>query len=139
MVQLKHIFLIGLFGLTLNTPTLADSSAPVQPAWMTEAVIRDLIALELTASQRALLQAELGNTLRAIQADVHKITKRGGFGLEKKIKRANKSHWRAFEEMMRPTLSKQQEPIFGRYLQNQIQAVTINLSGDEPLHSIRSN
>ena len=139
MVQLKQIFLIGLFGLTLSAPTLADSSAPVQPAWMTEAVVRDLVALKLTAAQRSLLQEGLGNTLRAIQADVHKITKRGGFGLEKKIKRANKFHWRAFEEMMRPTLSKAQEPIFERYLQNQIQAVTINLSGDEPLHSIRSN
>ena len=139
MVQLKQIFLIGLFGLTLSAPTLADSSAPVQPAWMTEAVVRDLVALDLTASQRALLQERLGNTLRAIQADVHKISKRGGFGLERKIKRANKFHWRAFEEMMRPTLSKAQEPIFERYLQNQIQAVTINLSGDEPLHSIRSN
>ena len=139
MVQLKHIFFIGLFGLTLNTPTLADSSAPVQPAWMTEAVVRDLVALDLTASQRALLQERLGNTLRAIQADVHKISKRGGFGLERKIKRANKFHWRAFEEAIRPTLSKQQEPLFERYLQNQIQAVTINLSGKEPLHSVRSN
>ena len=139
MVHLHQIFLAGLLGLMLSAPTLAAQSAPVQPAWMTEAVIRDLVALELTASQRALLQEGLGNTLRAIQADVHKITKRGGFGLEKKIRRANKFHWRAFEEMMRPTLSKAQEPIFERYLQNQIQAVTIDLSGDEPLHSIRSN
>ena len=139
MVQLKQIFLIGLFGLTLSAPTLADSSAPVQPAWMTEAVVRDLVALKLTAAQRSLLQEGLGNTLRAIQADVHKITKRGGFGLEKKIKRANKFHWRAFEAAMRPTLSEQQKPVFERYLRNQIQAVAINLAGKEPLHSIRSN
>ena len=139
MVQLKQIFLIGLFGFTLSAPILADSSAPVQPAWMTEAVVRDLVALKLTAAQRSLLQEGLGNTLRAIQADVHKITKRGGFGLEKKIKRANKFHWRAFEAAMRPTLSAQQEPLFERYLRNQIQAVAVNLAGKEPLHSIRSN
>ncbi|MDG1113724.1 MAG: hypothetical protein P8N63_08125 [Pseudomonadales bacterium] len=139
MVHLHQIFLAGLLGLMLSAPTLAAQSAPVQPAWMTDAVIRDLVALELTASQRALLQAELGNTLRAIQADVHKITKRGGFGLEKKIKRANKFHWRAFDAAMRPTLSEQQEPLFERYLRSQIQAVAINLAGKEPLHSIRSN
>lgn len=62
MVHLHQIFLAGLLGLMLSAPTLAAQSAPVQPAWMTEAVIRDLVALELTASQRALLQAELGNT-----------------------------------------------------------------------------
>ena len=139
MVQLLHIFLVGLLSLIFNVPTLADSSAPVRPAWMTEAVVRDLVALELTPSQRSLLQESLGNTLRAIQADVHKITKRGGFGLEKKIKRANKYHWRAFEDVIRPTLTKQQEPIFERYLEKQIQALAINLSGKEPLHSIRSN
>ena len=79
MCPFPQIVLAGLPGSILSAPHLAAQSAPVQPAWMTEAVIRDLVALELTSSQRALLQAELGNTLRAVQADVHKITKRGGF------------------------------------------------------------
>ena len=84
MTNLLQIFLVGLLSLTVNAFTLADSSAPVQPAWMTEAVVRDLVALRLSPSQRALLQEALGTALRAIQADVHKITQRGGFGLEKK-------------------------------------------------------
>ena len=139
MTNLLQIFLVGLLSLTVNAFTLAGSRAPVQPAWMTETVVRDLVALRLNPSQRALLQEALGTALRAIQADVHKITQRGGFGLEKKINRAKKFHWRTFEEALQPTLSKQQKPIFERYLQNQIRAVGINLAGKQPLHSIRSN
>jgi hypothetical protein len=131
--------LVGLLIVTVSPAVKADANAPVQPVWMTQAVVRDLVALELSDSQREILQGALGKCLRDIQASVHKITKRGGFGLEKKIKRANKFHWRRFEGAIRPTLSEQQTPIFNRYLRNQIQAIEINLAGKEPLHSIRSN
>lgn len=131
--------LVGLLIVTVSPAVRADANAPVQPIWMTQAVVRDLVALELSDSQREILQGALGECLRAIQASVHKITKRGGFGLEKKIKRANKFHWRRFEDAIRPTLSEQQTPIFNRYLRNQIQAIEINLAGKAPLHSIRSN
>ena len=136
MPNLLKSLLIGFLSVILSPSALSDSNPPAQPAWMTDAVVRDLVALKLSASQRALLQEGLGNCLRAIQADVHKITKRGGFDLDRKIKRASKFHWRKFEKTMLAALTETQKPIFQRYLANQIQAVTVNLAIDEPLHSI---
>ena len=139
MIQFLISLFVGLLLFTLTPSVLAGSNTPAQPAWMTEAVVRDLLEMNLSDSQRLLLQQALGTCLTDIQADVHKITKRGGFDQESKIKRKNKYHWRTFEETMLPTLSEQQITIFERYLQNQIQAVGVNLKPNEPLHSIRSD
>ena len=136
MINKRAALLIGLFIFSLSHVVMAESRPLVQPAWMTETVIKDILAMNLSESQRAHFKSALGTCLTDIQASVHKISKRGGFELEKKIQRANRYHWQRFEKAMLASLSPQQKPIFQRYLKNQMLAVTINLKGEDPLHSI---
>lgn len=125
--------------LTLSTLSLIGSAAPATPptpAWMSQAVVESLIALQLNDSQKAIFRQTLAVCLNDIQANVHKITKRGGFDQARKIKRANKRPWRIFKQTMMSNLTDAQKPLFDAYLEHQKAAIAINLNGDTPMHAI---
>ena len=125
--------------LTLSTLSLIGSAAPATPptpAWMSQAVVESLIALQLNDDQKAIFRQALAVCLNDIQANVHKITKRGGFDQARKIKRANKRPWRIFKQTMMSNLTDAQKPLFDAYLLHQKATIAINLNGDTQMHAI---
>jgi len=137
-ISLKAL-LIGLSLLLTMARALAESELPQKPVWMSDDVVKNLVALELSEEQQVVFRQALSTCLTDIQANVHKITKRGGFDLERKLTRANKKTWRAFENTMLRVLNEDQKAGFERYLAVQISTITIRLKDNVPLHSIRSN
>lgn len=129
MKIIKTLLNIVFFGF--SSLALAQAEPMDRPSWMTDAVIKGIMGMNLTESQRGPFREHLSECLSGIQADVHKVTKRGGFDLKKKIERANKYRWRDFESKMQQLLSEEQIPAFDRYLKIQRETVRIVLSSPD--------
>ncbi len=124
----KALLITTILGFSSRGQVQAEPQSIKRPGWMTDAVIQSILAMNLTESQRGPFRQHLKECLAGIQADVHKVTKRGGFDLEKKIQRANKYRWRDFRTKMRLLLSAEQIPAFNNYLIVQAEALQIELS-----------
>jgi len=123
--------LLNIVLLSFSSLALAQAEPLDRPSWMTDAVIKGIMDMKLTESQRGPFREHLSECLAGIQADVHKVTKRGGFDLKKKIERANKYRWRNFESKMQQLLSDEQMPAFDHYLKIQQETVRIVLSSPD--------
>ena len=123
--------LLNIVLLSFSSLALAQAEPLDRPSWMTDAVIKGIMDMKLTESQQGPFREHLSECLAGIQADVHKVTKRGGFDLKKKIERANKYRWRNFESKMQQLLSDEQMPAFDHYLKIQQETVRILLSSPD--------
>lgn len=81
----KALLITTILGFSSIGQVQAEPQSIKRPGWMTDAVIQSILAMNLTESQRGPFRQHLKECLAGIQADVHKVTKRGGFDLEKKF------------------------------------------------------
>ena len=77
----------------------------------------------MNIEQRTLFRSELTGCLEGLRNDVTKIMRRGGSDLRKKIERARKRRFGAFEDNMLEALSPNQHDAFKAYLAEQIQVL----------------
>ena len=77
----------------------------------------------MNSDQRTLFRSELTGCLEGLRNDVTKIMRRGGSDLRKKIERARKRRFGAFEDTMLEALSPNQHDAFKAYLAEQIEVL----------------
>jgi hypothetical protein len=93
------------------------------PYWLTPSLAEKIISIEMTQEQRDLFQSSLAECLRSLRSDTEKVLRRGGADLEKKIARAQKRRFNAFEDTMLDALKENQKAAFKTYLAAQIEVL----------------
>ena len=114
--------------LLLSTLALIASSAQAEettglPPWLTPSLAQKIVEIDMNGDQRTLFRSELTGCLEGLRNDVTKIMRRGGSDLRKKIERARKRRFGAFEDTMLEALSPNQHDAFKAYLAEQIQVL----------------
>ena len=114
--------------LLLSTLALIASSAQAEeasglPPWLTPSLAKKIVEIDMNSDQRTLFRSELTGCLEGLRNDVTKIMRRGGSDLRKKIERARKRRFGAFEDTMLEALSPNQHDAFKAYLAEQIQVL----------------
>ena len=109
--------------LSLFGPFANGEESTELPYWLTPSLAEKIIGIEMTQQQRELFQASLAECLRNLRKDTEKVLRRGGADLEKKIARAQKRRFKAFEDTMLNTLADHQHEAFKAYLAAQIEVL----------------
>ena len=114
--------------LLLSTLALIASSAQAEeasglPPWLTPSLAMKIVQIDMNSEQRTLFRSELTGCLEGLRNDVTKIMRRGGADLRKKIERARKRRFGAFEDTMLEALSPNQHDAFKAYLAEQIEVL----------------
>ena len=94
------------------------------PGWLTPSLAQKILSIEMTQEQRDLFQSSLAECLKGLRSDTEKVLRRGGADLEKKIARAQKRRFNAFEDTMLNALEDKQHEAFRVYLAEQIEVLT---------------
>ena len=97
--------------------------SPTLPGWLTPSLAQKILSIEMTQEQRDLFQSSLAECLRGLRSDTEKVLRRGGADLEKKIARAQKRRFNAFEDTMLNALEDKQHEAFRVYLAEQIEVL----------------
>ena len=93
------------------------------PGWLTPSLAQKILSIEMNQEQRDLFQSSLAECLRNLRKDTEKVLRRGGADLEKKIARAQKRRFNAFEDTMLDALKENQQAAFKAYLAAQIEVL----------------
>ena len=109
--------------LSLFGPVAYGEESTELPYWLTPSLAEKIISIEMTQQQRELFQASLAECLRSLRSDMDKALRRGGADLEKKIARAQKRRFNAFEDTMLNALADHQHEAFRVYLAEQIEVL----------------
>ena len=109
--------------LSLFGPFANGEESTELPYWLTPSLAEKIIGIEMTQQQRELFQASLAECLRNLRKDTEKVLRRGGADLEKKIARAQKRRFNAFEDTMLDALKENQQAAFKAYLAAQIEVL----------------
>ncbi|MGB0407942.1 MAG: hypothetical protein ACPGC1_11685 [Pseudomonadales bacterium] len=109
--------------LSLFGPVAYGEESTELPYWLTPSLAEKIISIEMTQQQRELFQASLAECLRNLRKDTEKVLRRGGADLEKKIARAQKRRFKAFEDTMLDALKENQQAAFKAYLAAQIEVL----------------
>ena len=109
--------------LSLFGPFANGEESTELPYWLTPSLAEKIISIEMTQQQRELFQASLAECLRNLRKDTEKVLRRGGADLEKKIARAQKRRFNAFEDTMLNALADHQHEAFRVYLAEQVEVL----------------
>jgi len=109
--------------LSLFGPVAYGEESTELPYWLTPSLAEKIISIEMTQQQRELFQASLAECLRNLRKDTDKVLRRGGADLEKKIARAQKRRFNAFEDTMLEALKENQHEAFRVYLAEQVEVL----------------
>ena len=109
--------------LSLFGPVAYGEESTELPYWLTPSLAQKIIGIEMTQEQRDLFQSSLAECLRSLRSDTEKVLRRGGADLEKKIARAQKRRFNAFEDTMLDALEENQKAAFRIYLAAQIEVL----------------
>ena len=93
------------------------------PGWLTPSLAQKILSIEMNQEQRDLFQSSLAECLRNLRKDTEKVLRRGGADLEKKIARAQKRRFNAFEDTMLNALADHQHEAFRVYLAEQVEVL----------------
>ena len=121
-LRLSYTFLWAMV-LSLFGPVAYGEESTELPYWLTPSLAEKIISIEMTQEQRDLFQSSLAECLRSLRSDTEKVLRRGGADLEKKIARAQKRRFNAFEDTMLNALEDKQHEAFRVYLAEQIEVL----------------
>jgi len=109
--------------LSLFGPVAYGEESTELPYWLTPSLAEKIISIEMTQEQRDLFLSSLAECLRSLRSDTEKVLRRGGADLEKKIARAQKRRFNAFEDTMLDALNENQHEAFRIYLAEQVEVL----------------
>ena len=122
-IHLNRFVILLLSTLTLIAGSAQAEEASDLPPWLTPSLAKKIVEIDMNSDQRTLFRSELTGCLEGLRNDVTKIMRRGGSDLRKKIERARKRRFGAFEDTMLEALSPNQHDAFKAYLAEQIQVL----------------
>ena len=122
-IHLKRFAILLLSTLALIAGSALAQEAGGLPPWLTPSLAKKIVEIDMNSDQRTLFRSELTGCLEGLRNDVTKIVRRGGSDLRKKIERARKRRFGAFEDTMLEALSTNQHDAFRSYLTEQIEVL----------------
>ena len=122
-IHLKRFAILLLSTLALIAGSALAQEAGGLPPWLTPSLAKKIVEIDMNSDQRTLFRSELTGCLEGLRNDVTKIVRRGGSDLRKKIERARKRRFGAFEDSMLEALSTNQHDAFRSYLTEQIEVL----------------
>ena len=122
-IHLNRFVILLLSTLTLIAGSAQAEEARDLPPWLTPSLAKKIVEIDMNSDQRTLFRSELTGCLEGLRNDVTKIMRRGGSDLRKKVERARKRRFGAFEDAMLETLSPNQHDAFKSYLAEQIEVL----------------
>ena len=122
-IRLNRFIMLLLSTLALIAGSAQAEEASSLPPWLTPSLMKKIVEIDMNSDQRTLFRSELTACFQGLRDDATKIMRRGGSDLRKKIERARKQRFRAFEDTMLEALSPNQHDAFRVYLAEQIQVL----------------
>ena len=122
-IHLNRFVILLLSTLTLIAGSAQAEEASDLPPWLTPSLAKKIVEIDMNSDQRTLFRSELTGCLEGLRNDVTKIMRRGGSDLRKKVERARKRRFGAFEDTMFEALSPNQHDAFKSYLAEQIEVL----------------
>ena len=122
-IHLNRFVILLLSTLTLIAGSARAEEARDLPPWLTPSLAKKIVEIDMNSDQRTLFRSELTGCLEGLRNDVTKIMRRGGSDLRKKVERARKRRFGAFEDTMLEALSPNQHDAFKGYLAEQIEVL----------------
>ena len=122
-IHLNRFFILLLSTMTLIAGSARAEEASDLPPWLTPSLAKKIVEIDMNSDQRTLFRSELTGCLEGLRNDITKIMRRGGSDLRKKVERARKRRFGAFEDTMFEALSPNQREAFKSYLAEQIEVL----------------